>query len=153
MKKNDLRNGAIIETYNGEAFLKVDNSIFDLKGKNSYSLDYYDDDLKCPFFENDVVRVWNDVVSGKSCTYGFYRYLNGYPSTWERTKEKSEEDVENTKTGRWINSADECEKYVCSECGCGAWYYDVTNCVTKSRYCPSCGAKMGGVRNDIRRSI
>ena len=46
------------------------------------------------------------------------------------------------KTGHWIKSNIPNEKYVCSECGGGCWYYDYQANVAKSRYCPNCGAKM-----------
>lgn len=45
-------------------------------------------------------------------------------------------------TGHWIKSNIPNEKYVCSECGGGCWYYDYQADVAKSRYCPNCGAKM-----------
>ena len=46
------------------------------------------------------------------------------------------------KTGHWIKSNVPNEEYVCSECGGGCWYYDYQADVTKSKYCPNCGAKM-----------
>lgn len=46
------------------------------------------------------------------------------------------------KTGHWIESNIPNEKYVCSECGGGCWYYDYQADVVKSRFCPNCGTKM-----------
>ena len=46
------------------------------------------------------------------------------------------------KRGKWIPSEIPCEMYVCSECGGSCWYYDVHKTVSKSAYCPNCGAKM-----------
>ena len=46
------------------------------------------------------------------------------------------------KTGHWIKSNIPNEKYVCSECGGGCWYYDYQADVVKSRFCPKCGARM-----------
>ena len=46
------------------------------------------------------------------------------------------------KTGHWIKSNIPNEKYVCSECGGGCWYYDYQADVVKSRFCPNCGARM-----------
>ena len=46
------------------------------------------------------------------------------------------------RNGVWQRSETPCEEYVCSECGAPAWYYDVSKCVARSQYCPSCGARM-----------
>lgn len=54
------------------------------------------------------------------------------------------DDVAPVKHGEWIESDIPCEKYVCSACGGGCWYYDYQGEVAKSRYCPNCGAKMDG---------
>ena len=53
-----------------------------------------------------------------------------------------------TRHGHWIESKIPCERYVCSECGGAAWYYDYKGDVAKSRYCPNCGAKMDGGEDD-----
>jgi rubrerythrin len=49
------------------------------------------------------------------------------------------------KTGHWIESNIPNEKYICSECGGACWYYDVDKYISKSRYCPNCGAEMENV--------
>jgi len=49
------------------------------------------------------------------------------------------------KTGHWIESNIPNEKYICSECGGACWYYDVDKYISKSRYCPNCGAEMESV--------
>lgn len=46
------------------------------------------------------------------------------------------------KEGQWEKSDIPGEKYVCSICGGACWYYDCQGEVAKSRFCPSCGAKM-----------
>ncbi len=51
-------------------------------------------------------------------------------------------DVSPVVHGRWEVSDTPCERFKCSECGGGCWYYDYQGDVAKSRYCPSCGAKM-----------
>lgn len=48
----------------------------------------------------------------------------------------------NYKHAKWIESNIPCERFVCSECGGACWYYDVNKTVSKSSYCPNCGAKM-----------
>lgn len=50
----------------------------------------------------------------------------------------------NPKRGKWLKSDIPCEEWKCSACGGGAWYYDVKGYVRKSKYCPNCGAYMGG---------
>lgn len=44
--------------------------------------------------------------------------------------------------GKWEKSEIPCEEFRCSICGGAAWYYDVGKNIAKSRYCPTCGAKM-----------
>lgn len=44
--------------------------------------------------------------------------------------------------GVWKNSPVSNEEYVCSVCGGGAWYYDYRGTVSKSFFCPNCGADM-----------
>lgn len=46
------------------------------------------------------------------------------------------------RNGVWQQSEIPCEEYVFSECGAPAWYYDVSKCVARSQFCPSCGARM-----------
>lgn len=49
---------------------------------------------------------------------------------------------------RWVESEFPEEKYCCSACGCACWYYDYEGEVAKSRYCPTCGAKMDGKEDE-----
>lgn len=51
-------------------------------------------------------------------------------------------DVAPVVRGRWEPSDTPCERFRCSECGGGCWYYDYQRDVAKSRFCPNCGAKM-----------
>ena len=58
-------------------------------------------------------------------------------------------DVKPVRYGKWIKSEIPCEEFVCSECGGACWHYDTNRIVSKSRYCPNCGAKMkGGIDNE-----
>ena len=66
----------------------------------------------------------------------------------KRVIEKHEKSLENQKHGKWVSSEIPCEKYVCSECGGACWYYDVNKTVSKSSYCPNCGAKMDTTTED-----
>lgn len=42
----------------------------------------------------------------------------------------------------WVPSDVPNEKWICSKCGAACWYYDYNGDVSRSRYCPTCGAKM-----------
>ncbi len=53
-------------------------------------------------------------------------------------------NVAPVKHGRWEISDIPCERFKCSVCGGGAWYYDYEGDVSRSRFCPNCGAKMDG---------
>lgn len=55
---------------------------------------------------------------------------------------QSREGGDCKKEGQWLESKIPDEKYVCSVCGGACWYYDYQRELGKSRYCPSCGAKM-----------
>lgn len=51
--------------------------------------------------------------------------------------------------GTWELSDIPCEGLRCSVCGGGAWYFDYRGNISRSSYCPNCGAKMdGGVRHE-----
>ena len=50
--------------------------------------------------------------------------------------------IDPVKHGKWIESDIPNEGYCCSECGGACWCYDYGGSVTKSRYCPNCGARM-----------
>lgn len=53
------------------------------------------------------------------------------------------ETVNNSgEKAKWIKSEIPGEEYVCSLCGGACWYYDVEKGIAKSRFCPTCGAKM-----------
>lgn len=69
-------------------------------------------------------------------------------ATKEMSKQMSAIENGQIRHGHWEPSEIPCERWVCSECGGGAWYYDVNGYVRKSKYCPNCGAKMDGGQND-----
>lgn len=60
----------------------------------------------------------------------------------------SECDRVEVRHGNWVESEIPKEKYVCSVCGGACWYYDYQGEVTRSRYCPNCGAKMDGGKTE-----
>lgn len=42
----------------------------------------------------------------------------------------------------WKKSDNPNEDYCCSSCGGSSWQYDSGGVITKSTFCPNCGAKM-----------
>lgn len=70
---------------------------------------------------------------------------------WEQLKQIVADcptiDAAEVRRGRWIESENENEKYVCSVCGGACWYYDYEGDVAKSNFCPNCGADMREAKN------
>lgn len=67
----------------------------------------------------------------------------------------NEDKVNNSgKQAKWIKSEIPNEQYVCSLCG-ACWKYDYNGTITKSRFCPNCGAEMipSGMFLDIDEAI
>ena len=58
-------------------------------------------------------------------------------------------DVVPVVHGEWKESNIPCEDYVCSVCGGANWYYGTNGMITLSKYCPNCGAKMDGDKNEM----
>lgn len=56
--------------------------------------------------------------------------------------DKCSDYMEKRPHGKWVPSPITCEDFVCSECGAGCWYYDVSKYVKTSNFCPNCGADM-----------
>lgn len=66
MKKSDLKNGAIVQIRNGNTYMKVDNTLFNINDVGVYlELDRYNDNL---FYNSkrgkclDIMKVDNDVL-------------------------------------------------------------------------------------------
>lgn len=51
-------------------------------------------------------------------------------------------DVVPVRHGHWVKSDIPNVEFRCSECGGACWYYNCGGAVTKSKYCPNCGARM-----------
>lgn len=50
--------------------------------------------------------------------------------------------VEERPHGEWVKDINMDKATVCSECGEEAWYKEYCGWVTKSNFCPNCGADM-----------
>ena len=58
-------------------------------------------------------------------------------------KDAFDKSVNNSgKKAHWAKSEIQGEDYVCSLCGGSCWYYDVNKGLSRSRFCPTCGAEM-----------
>ena len=76
-------------------------------------------------------------IKGKTLVFNAYSH-----SRYEVKFITNYETQAAVRYGIWIKSDIPCERFKCSECGGGCWYYDYQGSVAKSRYCPNCGAKM-----------
>jgi len=68
----------------------------------------------------------------KALNYDRHQYECGYRAAVKKF----------VRHGHWKKSEFPSEKYCCSVCGAGCWYYDYEGDVARSRYCPQCGARM-----------
>ena len=87
--------------------------------------------IEIPKEEYLLIRRYQDIAPNKTHSLAM-SIINGTP----------------LPKGHWIKSNKPNEKYVCSECGGGCWYYDYQADVAKSRYCPNCGADMRDKENE-----
>lgn len=71
-------------------------------------------------------------------------YGGGAPSVTDAINKIPAADVVPVRSGHWVKSDIPDEDFRCSECGGACWYYDCGGAVTKSKYCPNCGAEMDG---------
>ena len=58
------------------------------------------------------------------------------------------EDSQPVVYGEWVESEIPNELYVCSNCGGACWSYDYERSIVKSNFCPNCGAKMKGDKEE-----
>lgn len=104
--------------------------------------------LSCPIFDLDSTTLFaNDEPYERHfwCSHLPFcqKLLPKVEAFYEAKFSKAEHN------GVWLKSEISCEEYVCSECGAPAWYYDVSKCVARSQYCPSCGARMTRGDGDV----
>lgn len=89
MKITDLKNGAVVEIRSGNRYLKVDNTLLNLKLDGGYLPIFdYDDNLKSRaggvIF--DIVKVWNSAPSSQGyCNKALCQVERNQPPSWQDT--------------------------------------------------------------------
>ena len=142
--KKDIKNGAIVETRNGQRFLKIDKTLLNMTMDGSFiALDGYYDNLKYSRYadsEYDIMKILNphnNIFKEESCNLAVWsvKKLGKYVVwTWERKEKKKiklkEMTVEQYKRWKYENCFDDidCEKcpfnYVnCREGANGCWVH------------------------------
>ena len=97
MKKSDLKQGALVETRNGDQYLLIDDGLVNLKNGGYILLRNLKSDLRAvPFWgidfpELDVMKVYQ----GNGPNEGYYQYINKKPIkwTWERKEEEPSKEL------------------------------------------------------------
>lgn len=128
-----LLHGKILIRFHINTFLDVAKEITDKVFING-SLLYSNIDLKCYFANIERQFIESGEIVFDDNIYKIY--IIG-----EVTKINID-DYKAERRGKWIPSEIPNELYVCSECGGTCWYYDINKTVSKSKYCPNCGARM-----------
>ena len=83
--------------------------------------------------KEDVLRAYEE-VQRRNGPWRFETLIESVPTA----------DVAPVVHGRWGTDSDRPDSLICSVCNCGfdMWKHDPHN------YCPNCGAKMDGGKND-----
>lgn len=77
--KKDLKNGAVVTTKEGKNYIKIDNTLINLKTGGYLDLDDYTDDLKnkCAVYDEfDILSVDNVGDYDKHCYGPYNHYIN-----------------------------------------------------------------------------
>ena len=142
--KKDIKNGAIVETRNGQRFLKVDKTLLNMTMDGSFiALDGYYDNLKYSRYadsEYDIMKILNphnNIFKEESCNLAVWsvKKLGKYVVwTWERKEKKKIKlkDLTPEQYKKWCK--DNCSDTKCTSCifykvSCGDWREDcwITN--------------------------
>lgn len=142
--KKDIKNGAIVETRNGQRFLKIDKTLLNMTMDGSFiALDGYYDNLKHSRYadsEYDIMKILNphnNIFKEESCNLAVWsvKKLGKYVVwTWEREEKKKIKlkDLTPEQYKKWCK--DNCSDTKCTSCifykvSCGDWREDcwITN--------------------------
>lgn len=147
----NLETGMHVEFEDGTVGLVFDGKIYHKRGNATISC--WDSNLNAKevFGIKSISRVFKPI-----CSLGDIYSTLPEGLVWERNPTKKRLSLTDVKKllrcnveitdaapkGIWKNSPVSNEEYVCSVCGGGAWYYDYRGTVSKSFFCPNCGADM-----------
>ena len=142
--KKDIKNGAIVETRNGQRFLKIGKTLLNMTMDGSFiALDGYYDNLKYSRYadsEYDIMKILNphnNIFKEESCNLAVWsvKKLGKYVVwTWERKEKKKIKlkDLTPEQYKKWCK--DNCSDTKCTSCifykvSCGDWREDcwITN--------------------------
>ena len=90
MNKSDLKQGALVQTRNENAYILIGKKFVNLRDGGYMPLEKYNEDLLTRYSEYDVMKVLNSSFEN----HGYHTYINnrryGYPLkwTWERKEEE-----------------------------------------------------------------
>ena len=132
----DIKNGAIVETRNGQRFLKIDKTLLNMTMDGSFiALDGYYDNLKYSRYadsEYDIMKILNphnNIFKEESCNLAVWsvKKLGKYVVwTWERKEKKKIKlkDLTPEQYKKWCK--DNCSDTKCTSCifykvSCGDW--------------------------------
>lgn len=113
--------------------------------------------ISCMNAEKMHDRPTNDLISRQAAIDGFYNvkvheeycteydvgYNDGIDYAISKLSVMPSAQPER-KRGKWIKSSNMFKAIICSECGEEAWYRNYNGGVTRSYFCPHCGADMRG---------
>lgn len=89
MKITDLKNGAVVEIRLGNRYIKVDNTLLNLKMDGSYlPMSHYDDNLrsKDDDVSFDIVKVWDNTLSSQDyCNRALFQAAHNQFPSWQET--------------------------------------------------------------------
>lgn len=113
------------------------------EGDDNYGYRIY---LKPEWYEQELDRIeklskMRNMLGriGDELPYGVVCKMYECLMSW---KEGSEEPTSAAARARWLKNPSGFTELICSNCGGGSWYYDVSGRVEESPFCPNCGARM-----------
>ncbi len=91
MKKSDLKQGALVQTRNGNVYILIGKKFVDLTDGGCMPLEKYNEDLLTCNSKYDVMKVFNSSFEHE----GYYYYIRSKPIiwTWERKEEEPSKEL------------------------------------------------------------
>ena len=92
LKKSDLKQGALVQTRNGNVYILIGKKFVNLKDGGYMPLEKYNEDLLTCNFKYDVMRVFNSSFEHEGYCY-YIRSKHIVIWTWERKKEEPSKEL------------------------------------------------------------